>query len=87
MRVTLRDVKMMEPEGDVKFAGFEALTVNLSVKSLFRLAPVVEQVQVTAPYVHLVRKNNTHYNIDDIIALINRQPPSPEPARFSVFNI
>lgn len=87
MRLTLRDVKMMEPEGDVKFAGFEALTVNLSIQSLFRFAPVVEQLQVSAPYVHLVRKDDTHYNIDDIIELINSQPPSPEPARFSVFNI
>jgi hypothetical protein len=87
MRLTLRDVKMMEPEGDVKFAGFETLTVNLSIQSLFRLAPVVEQLQVSAPYVHLVRKDETHYNIDDIIELINSQPPSPEPARFSVFNI
>lgn len=87
MRLTLRDVKMMEPEGDVKFAGFDALTVNLSIQSLFRFAPVVEQLQVSAPYVHLVRKDDTHYNIDDIIELINSQPPSPEPARFSVFNI
>ncbi len=87
MRVTLRDVKMMEPEGNVKFAGFEALTVNLSIQSLFRFAPVIEQLQVSAPYVHLVRKDDTHYNIDDIIELINSQPPSPEPALFSVFNI
>ncbi|WP_112991664.1 DUF748 domain-containing protein [Herminiimonas fonticola] len=87
MRVTLRDVKMMEPEGDVKFAGFDALTVDMSIQSLFRLAPVIEQLQVSAPYVHLVRKDDTHYNIDDIIELINSQPPSPEPARFSVFNI
>ena len=87
MRLTLRDVKMMEPEGDVKFAGFDALTVNLSAQSLFRFAPVIEQLQVSAPYVHLVRKDDTHYNIDDIIELINSQPPSPEPARFSVFNI
>lgn len=87
MRLTLRDVNMMEPEGDVKFAGFDALTVNLSIQSLFRFAPVVEQLQVSAPYVHLVRKDDTHYNIDDIIELINSQPPSPEPARFSVFNI
>ena len=87
MRITLRDVKLMEPEGDVKFAGFDALTVNVSAQSLFRFAPVIEQFQVSAPYVHLVRKDETHYNIDDIIELINSQPPSPEPARFSVFNI
>ncbi|WP_353156389.1 DUF748 domain-containing protein, partial [Herminiimonas fonticola] len=87
MRVTIHDMKLMEPEGDVVFASFEKLMVNVSYKSLFRLAPVVQQVQLSAPYVHLVRKDATHYNIDDIIELINSQPPSPEPARFSVFNI
>lgn len=87
MRVTIRDLKMMEPEGKAVFASFDALTVNVSYKSLLRFAPVVQQLQITKPYVHLVRKDATHYNIDDIIVLINSQPPSPEPARFSVFNI
>ncbi|MFJ7567341.1 DUF748 domain-containing protein [Herminiimonas sp. NPDC097707] len=87
MQVTIHDMKLMEPEGDVVFASFEKLMVNVSYKSLFRLAPVVQQVQLSTPYIHLVRKDATHYNIDDIIALINSQPPSPEPARFSVFNI
>ncbi|MES2024489.1 MAG: DUF748 domain-containing protein [Pseudomonadota bacterium] len=87
MRVTIHDMKLMEPEGDVVFASFEKLMINTSYKSILRFAPVVKQVQLSAPYVHLVRKNATHYNIDDIIELINSQPPSPEPARFSVFNI
>lgn len=87
MRITIRDMKMMEPEGNAVFASFDALTVNVSYKSLLRFAPVVQQLQLTGPYVHLVRKDATHYNIDDIIVLINSQPPSPEPARFSIFNI
>lgn len=87
MQVTIHDMKLLEPEGDAVFASFEKLMVNVSYQSLFRLAPVVQQVQLSAPYIHLVRKDATHYNIDDIIELINSQPPSPEPARFSVFNI
>ncbi|MNR82683.1 AsmA family protein [compost metagenome] len=87
MRLTIHDMKLMEPEGDVVFVSFEKLLVNVSYKSLLRLAPVVEQVQLSTPYVHLVRKDANRTNIDDIIELINSQPPSPEPARFSVFNI
>lgn len=87
MRLTIHDMKLMEPEGDVPFASFEKLLVNVSYKSLLRFAPVVEQVQLSTPYVHLVRKDAGRTNIDDIIELINSQPPSPEPARFSVFNI
>ena len=87
MRVQIRDMKMLEPEGDKVFASFDALTVDLSFKSLLRFAPIVEQFKIETPYVHLVRKDDTHYNIDDILALANSQPPSPEPARFSIFNI
>ena len=89
MRVTVHDFKMMEPDGQAVFASFDALTVNVSLQSLFRFAPVVEQLKVVTPYVHLVRKDAEHYNIDDIIALINSEPPKPDekPARFSIFNI
>lgn len=93
MRLTVRDMKMMEPAGDggqpseQVFASFDALTVNLSWQSLFRFAPVVEQLKLETPYVHLVRKDDNGYNIDDILALGKDEPPSPEPARFSLFNI
>lgn len=89
MRVTVHDMKMMEPDGQAVFASFDALTVDVSMKSLFRFAPVVEQLKIVTPYVHLVRKDAVHYNIDDIVALINSQPPKPneKPARFSIFNI
>ncbi len=87
MRLTIHDMKLMEPEGDLTFASFEKLMVNVSYKSLLRFAPVIEQVQLSTPYVHLVRKDAARTNIDDIIELINSQPPSPEPARFSAFNI
>ncbi len=85
--LNVSDLKLMEPEGDAVFASFDTLTVNLSTESLLRLAPVVQQAQLTKPYVHLVRQQANRYNIDDILALINSQPPSPGPARFSVNNI
>ena len=87
MQLTIHDMKLMEPEGDVTFASFEKLMVNVSYKSLLRFAPVIEQLQLSTPYVHLVRKDAASTNIDDIIELINSQPPSPEPARFSAFNL
>src|SRR5207253_446828 len=53
LRATVRDLKLMEPEGEVVFASFDALTVNLSAESALRLAPVVQEVRLTKPYVHL----------------------------------
>jgi uncharacterized protein involved in outer membrane biogenesis len=89
LRATLHDFKIMEPEGDVPFASVEMLTARVSYQSLWRFAPVVEQLQVVKPYVHLVRKDATHYNIDDILAMGNDKPAEPDakPARFSLFNI
>lgn len=87
LAVTVRDFKLMEPGGNTVFAAFDALTVDLSYQSIQRLAPVVQEVRLTKPYIHLVRTDAHRYNIDDINALIARQPPSPEPVRFAVNNI
>jgi hypothetical protein len=87
LRATIRDLKLMEPEGETVFASFDAFTLNLSTESAWRLAPVVQELRLSRPYVHLVRKDAHHYNIDDLIALVASQPKSDEPARFSVNNI
>ncbi|QAU32689.1 DUF748 domain-containing protein [Janthinobacterium sp. 17J80-10] len=90
MALTVRDFKLMEPQGDVVFASFDALSVNLSAQSLWRLAPVVQAVRLDKPYLRLVRTAPHQYNIDDLLALAGKQetPEKPgEPARFSVYNI
>lgn len=87
LAVTLRDLKLKERDSDTVFASFDALTVNLSTQSIFHLAPVVQQVRLSKPYLHLVRKDAHRYNVDDILDLIANQPPSDEPSRFSVYNI
>jgi uncharacterized protein involved in outer membrane biogenesis len=87
LAASLRDVKLMEPDGSAIFVSFEALDADLSWQSLRRLAPVVEKVRLQAPYLHLVRAGNGAYSIDDILQWMAAQPPSPEPALFSVNNI
>jgi uncharacterized protein involved in outer membrane biogenesis len=89
MRATLRDFRMKEPQSEVTFASFDALTIGISYQSLWRFAPVVHELLLVKPYVHLVRKDASHYNIDDLLALAGKQPEqeSSEPARFSLFNI
>ena len=87
LAVTVHGMKLMEPDGATVFAAFEALTVNVSTETFFRFAPVVEELRLTKPYLHLVRNAIHHYNIDDIINLILNQAPSRQPSRFSVHNI
>ena len=85
--LTVHDARLMEPEGGARFVSFDVLTVDLSPQSLLRLAPVVQEVRLTKPYVRLVRGKDRRFNFDDIVARFAGQPPSPEPARFSLNNI
>lgn len=87
LSATVRGLKMMEPDGSTVFASFERLGADLSWQSVARIAPVVQELRLTKPYVHLSRNEANQYNIDDILQLAASQPPSPEPARFSVNNI
>jgi len=87
LAASLRDVKLTEPDGSTLFVSFEAFDADLSWQSLWRLAPVVEKVRLQAPYVHLVRAGNGQYSIADFLQWLAAQPPSPEPALFSVNNI
>ncbi|MGW8393562.1 DUF748 domain-containing protein [Pseudoduganella sp. HUAS MS19] len=87
LAASVRGVKMMEQDGSTVFASFDRLGADLSWQSVTRMAPVVQEVRLTKPYVRLARDADNRYNIDDILKLIASQPPSPEPARFSVNNI
>ena len=53
----------------------------------FRLAPVIDALEIDAPSVRLTRRADGSLDIDDILARIAATPSSPEPARFAVHNI
>ena len=85
--VSVQEFKLTEPKAETVFASFDSLTVDLDGASLWSLAPVVRELRLERPQVHLVRGAAGHYNIDDILALAASQPASPEPARFALNNI
>jgi uncharacterized protein involved in outer membrane biogenesis len=87
LTLALRDVRLLDAEGKTVFAALEALHVNLAYESLWRLAPVVQELRLTRPDVHVVRTAAGRYNFDDIIERLAKEPPSAKPARFSVNNI
>ncbi|MBI3149140.1 MAG: DUF748 domain-containing protein [Betaproteobacteria bacterium] len=85
--VRAQGVKLLEAQSEAVFAAFDSLEARVSAESLFRLAPVVAELKLTRPYVHLVRTDAHRYNVDDLVELIAKQPPADEPVRFSVYNI
>lgn len=64
--------------------------VNIDIRSLFQLAPVVESVDVQGLELRVARLAEGRYDIDDLIARFQpKQPPSPDepPARFALYNL
>lgn len=87
----VRGLDIAEADGSTRFLGFDELSVDLQAQSLLRLAPIVREVTLKMPYVHLVRNaDGKTYNFSDIIDRFAAAPKAKEPsepARFSVNNI
>lgn len=69
----------------------QRLHVNVSGSSLFRLAPVLEELDIDSPQLRLTHVSPGHYDIDDLITRFTPKPdpnagPS-EPARFALYNV
>ncbi|MDN7183968.1 DUF748 domain-containing protein [Caballeronia sp. SEWSISQ10-4 2] len=71
------------------FVDIERLIVHPSWSSLFRLAPVINEVKIDSPRFHIVRLDAQRFNFSDLIEKFSKPSanPSSKPARFSVSNI
>ncbi len=68
--------------------------MNGSIESLYRFAPVADEVTLSGLKVSLARDGETHYNVTDILGRLAAQQPAKDakdakndPARFSISNI
>ncbi|MGC4079905.1 MAG: DUF748 domain-containing protein [Rubrivivax sp.] len=69
-------------------ARIERLAANLSSRSLWKRIPVVEALDVEAPTLRLARTGDGRYDIDDLIARLNKpSAPDAPPARFALYNL
>ncbi len=87
LTVTMEGLHLSEPNSKEDFVSFDRLMVNLSSESIFRLAPVIEEVELEKPVVHLIRTEKNHYNFDDFIAFALKPEKDKKPTYFSVNNI
>ncbi|WP_109039804.1 DUF748 domain-containing protein [Azospira sp. I13] len=70
-----------------RLVGFDSLYVNLSAMSLARALPVVSEVRLVGPYVHLVRESGNRYNVSDLIEKWTAKPSEGPTPAFSVANV
>ncbi|QOQ80876.1 MULTISPECIES: DUF748 domain-containing protein [Comamonas] len=88
-----------DPEGsaaqkDLKSAAepqlqIKRIFINASAQSLFRLAPVLDAIEVDAPVVRLTQHSLGKLDIDDVIARLS-EPDDKEPSKplsFALYNI
>ncbi len=90
LSLTIHGLSLFEPDGHTVFAAFDELQVQASLGSLLHLAPVIREVRLVRPNLHLVLLSVHHYNFDDLLQLALKPAPAgavPGPARFALYNI
>ncbi|MFM0262578.1 DUF748 domain-containing protein [Paraburkholderia sediminicola] len=82
-------VHIGEHGGAGDFVDISRLIVKPSWSSLFRGAPIVDEVQLDSPRFHIVRYDAQRFNFTDLIEKFSKQPAKPDskPTLFSVSNI
>ncbi|MBN3734873.1 DUF748 domain-containing protein [Burkholderia sp. Tr-20390] len=75
--------------GQGDFVDIAKLVVRPSWSSLFRGAPIVNEVRLDSPRFHIVRYDAQRFNFTDLIEKFSAPSPKPEskPTQFSVSNI
>ena len=65
------------------------LYIDMEAQSLFRLAPVVDAIQIDAPRLQLKHLGDGHYDIDDVLARLNqpKHEPTGKPLGFALYNV
>lgn len=71
---------------DHEVFGFDSLYVNVQASSIFRGGPVVQEVKLDGPRVHVTRVSEDRYDISDLIDEWSKPSDSPTP-KFAVNNI
>ena len=90
LELTLRNLAVAGAAGAPPQLQIQRAYVDADIESLFRLAPVMDAIQVDAPVVRLKHLGNGHYDVDDILAKFAARPQAAEsgdPARFALYNI
>ncbi|HSS69241.1 MAG TPA: DUF748 domain-containing protein [Casimicrobiaceae bacterium] len=86
LSTTLSGVTIAERGEGPPVLKLDELYVNAEMMSLFRWAPVINELKLTRPSLHILRNEDKSYNFSDLIEQALAQPAGPPP-HFSVSNI
>ncbi len=89
LKLEADSVHIGERGGAGDFVDIARFIVKPSWSSLFRGAPIVDEIQLDSPRFHIVRYDAQRFNFTDLIEKFSKQPAKPDskPTLFSVSNI
>ena len=88
LRVTLKGLTIDGQPGDsAPLLSVREASINASISSALRLAPVLEAIAIDGLTANVVRLEAQRFNFSDIVERFQAKPRSDEPARFSLNNI
>ena len=89
LKLEADSVHIGERGGAGDFVDIARFIVKPSWSSLFRGAPIVDEIQLDSPRFHIVRYDAQRFNFTDLIEKFSKQPARPDskPTLFSVSNI
>ncbi len=88
LRLQLDRLQVAGPTGKPTFVAIDQAVVNASWTSLFRLAPVLDALELQRPQIRIARTAPAQFDFGDILKRIEAQPSSSKsPFRYAVSNI
>ncbi|MDE2308377.1 MAG: DUF748 domain-containing protein [Xanthomonadaceae bacterium] len=88
LRLDLDRLHIGAPDGHAAFVDVDRLTINASWTSLFRRAPVLDELALRHPQLHITRLAPQRFNFSDLLERLKGKPdPNAPPSRFFVANI
>jgi hypothetical protein len=90
LELTVHDLAIATADGSAKQFTIARLYLDGELESVLRLAPVVDAITVDAPTLHLAHLGDGHYDVDDILATLDRasaSTPASAPLPFALYNL
>jgi len=92
LEATVRGLSIASQDGKDWQFKLDRIYVNAELQSLFRLAPVVDALEIDGPQLRMAQTAPGRFDFDDVLAHLARKPQAPKDEgqalpRFAVYNI
>ncbi len=89
LELTVHDLSIATADGSARQLSIERLYVDVELESVLRMAPVVDALTVDGPTLHLAHSGDGHYDVEDILAKLNKDSAAAAsaPLPFALYNL